>query len=103
MKGCGIEVKIVCSNQALVAEVEMDEMWSFVLDKSHQRWLWWAFGHNTGVPWVIYCFGTREHKHLDELRRLLFPFRISIVYCDDTSAYEIRIVESVVDVGKRNT
>jgi hypothetical protein len=34
MKCRGIEVKIVCSNQALVAEVEMDEMWSFVSDKS---------------------------------------------------------------------
>jgi len=45
MKCRGIEVKIVCSNQALVAEVEMDEVWVFVLDKSHQCWFWWAIDH----------------------------------------------------------
>jgi insertion element IS1 protein InsB len=102
MKDRGIEVKIVRSNQALVAEVEMDEMWSFVSDKSHQCWLWWAIDHNTGIP-LAYCFGTKEHKHLDELRSLLAPFRISIVYCDDNSAYKTHIVESIVNIGKRNT
>ena len=33
-----------------VAEAEMDEMWSFYHDKSHQIWLWWAIDHNTGEP-----------------------------------------------------
>ena len=80
----------------------MDKMWSFVSDKAHQCWLWWAIDHNTGVP-LAYCFGTREHKHLDELRSLLAPFRIGIVYCDDNSAYKMRITESIVNVGKRNT
>jgi hypothetical protein len=31
-----------------VNEVEMDEMWSFVWDKSQQYWLWRAIDHNTG-------------------------------------------------------
>jgi insertion element IS1 protein InsB len=31
-----------------VREAEMDEMWSFVGDKAHQCWLWWAIDHNTG-------------------------------------------------------
>jgi transposase-like protein len=34
-RGEGIEVELVP-----VHEVEMDEMWSFVGDKSHQYWLW---------------------------------------------------------------
>ena len=36
LKTQGIEVKIVPSNQVIVAEAEFDEMWSFVSDKSHQ-------------------------------------------------------------------
>jgi hypothetical protein len=38
----------------------------------------------------------------DELRSLLAAFCISIVYCDDNVVYKTRIVESVVNVGKRN-
>jgi hypothetical protein len=33
----GITVELVSVNEA-----EMDEMWSFVGDKSHQYWLWWV-------------------------------------------------------------
>ena len=43
--------------------VEMDEMWSYYHDKSHQVWLWWAVEHETNVP-LAYTFGTREHKSL---------------------------------------
>jgi len=102
LKNQNIEVKIVCSNQVLIAEAELDEMWSYVSDKSHQYWLWWAIDHNTGVP-LAYCFGTREHRYFDELRSLLAIFRISIVYCDDNVAYKTHIVESIVNAGKRNT
>ena len=62
-----------------VEEVEMDEMWSFVHDKSQQYWLWWAIDHSTGEP-LAFTFGTREHKYLDELLKLLAPFDIKIVY-----------------------
>ncbi len=80
----------------------MDEMWSFVHDKSQQYWLWRAIDHNSGVP-LAYCFGTREHKYLDELRVLLSPFKINIVYSDDNFAYKKHITESKVITGKRNT
>ena len=77
-------------------------MWSFVHDKSQQYWLWWAVDHRTGVP-LAYCFGTREHKHLDELRTLLAPFHIDKIYADDNYAYKKHITESTVVTGKRNT
>ena len=80
----------------------MDEMWSFVHDKSQQYWLWWAVDHHTGKP-LAYCFGTREHKYLDELRALLAPFHIDTVYVDDNYAYKKHIFESTVVTGKRNT
>jgi IS1 family transposase len=85
-----------------VNEAEMDEMWSFVGDKSHQYWLWWAIDHNTGEP-LAFHFGTREHKNLDELLTLLKPFDIKIVYSDNNFAYRSRITDSEVITGKENT
>ena len=85
-----------------VEEAEMDEMWSFVGDKSHQCWLWWAIDHNTGEP-LAFCFGTREHKYLDALLELLKPFKINTVYSDGNFAYKTHITGSNVVTGKRNT
>jgi insertion element IS1 protein InsB len=77
---------VVCN--ALAAE--MDEMWSFYHDKSHQIWLWWAVDHATNTP-LAYTFGTREHKYLDELIELLKPFNIGTVYSDNNYAYHDKI------------
>ena len=96
------EVDIVTSEQVELEGAEMDEMWSFVHDKSQQYWLWWAVDHRTGVP-LAYCFGTREHKYLDELRTLLAPFHIHTIYADANYAYKKHITESTVITGKRNT
>jgi insertion element IS1 protein InsB len=96
------EVDIVSSNQLEVNEVEMDEMWSFVHDKSQQYWLWWAIDHNTGAP-LAYCFGTREHKYLEELMLLLSPYKINIVYADDNFAYKKNVKKSSLVTGKKNT
>lgn len=85
-----------------VKEAEMDEMWSFAGDKSRQCWLWWAIDHNTGEP-LAFHFGTREHKNLEELLRLLKPFDINTVYSDNNFAYKSRVTESEVVTGKENT
>ena len=95
-------VVVVSSEQIEVDEVEMDEMWSFVHDKSQQYWLWWAIDHDTGIP-LAYCFGTRQHKYLDELLELLKSFDINTVFADDNWAYQKRIRESNLVTGKRNT
>ena len=85
-----------------VEEAEMDEMWSFVHDKSQQYWLWWAIDHETREP-LAFCFGTREYKFLDELLVLLQPYRIKVVYSDNNPAYESRITDSELIIGKENT
>jgi transposase-like protein len=41
------------------AEAEMDEMWSFVGNKSNPRWLWHAIDHQTGKV-LAYVFGRRK-------------------------------------------
>jgi insertion element IS1 protein InsB len=44
-----------CCPDAITGEIrrveaaEVDEMWSFVQSKSHQRWLWHAIDPLTGV------------------------------------------------------
>ena len=96
-KNKDVEVELVS-----VDEAEMDEMWSFVHDKSQQYWLWWAIDHNTGEP-LAFCFGTREHKYLDELLSLLKPYDIKTVYSDDNYAYKSHIHGSEVLTGKKNT
>jgi IS1 family transposase len=80
----------------------MDEMWSFVHDKSQQYWLWRVVDHKTGEP-LAYVLGTREHAYLDELRDLLgIYFDINAVYADGYQAYK-NITESTVVASKKNT
>ena len=86
---------IVSSHQVEVKEVEMDEMWSFVHDKSQQYWLWWAILES--LLRIV-----REHKYLDELCALLTLFKINVVYSDDNFAYKKYIKDCVLITGKRN-
>ena len=81
---------------------EMDEMWSYYQDKSHQIWLWWAVDHAANTP-LAFTFGTREHKNLDELLRLLAPFPIGTVYTDNNFAYQKRLSAEYLITGKKNT
>jgi IS1 family transposase/transposase-like protein len=92
----------ITAEVVLVNEAEMDEMWSFVGDKSHQYWLWWAIDHSSGEP-LAFHFGTREHENLDELLVLLAPFDIKVVYSDNNFAYQSRVTKSEVVTGKKNT
>ena len=92
-----IEVEITSGTEA-----EMDEMWSFVHDKSQQYWLWWAIDHNTGTP-LAFCFGTREHKNLEKLKELVEDFNITTVFTDGNPAYHKLITECDLVVSKRET
>ena len=77
-------------------------MWSFYHDKKHQIWLWWAIDHDTGEV-IAYWFGSREHKNLDELIKLLEPLNIGKVYTDGNYVYFERFSENTVVVSKKNT
>ncbi len=61
--GDTLEIGIVSHDQTDVREAEMDEMWSFVHDKSQQYWLWWAIGHNTGEPRKGLRFSKTHQMH----------------------------------------
>ena len=42
-------------------EAEMDEQWSFVSNKSNQRWLWYAVDHATNTV-LAYVFDKRKDE-----------------------------------------
>ncbi len=92
-----IQVVIRCCDEA-----EMDEMWSFVRDKSNQRWLWHAIDHRTGEV-LAYVLGKRKDDVFKQLKALLEPFGINHYYTDDWGAYERHLDEKKHHVGKRNT
>ena len=77
-------------------------MWSFVQNKSKQRWLWHAIDHNTHEV-LAYHFGPRKDYAFRELQRKLAIFDIDFYYTDDWGSYERNLPESKHFIGKQNT
>ena len=71
----GIDIDIVPMN---AIDVELDEMWSFVGDKSNQRWLWLAIDHKTGET-VAFVFGRRKDEVFFKLKKLLGSVPIPLI------------------------
>ena len=67
-------------------EAQADEMWSFVGNKKHQRWLWHAIDHSSGNV-LAYVFGRRQDKAFLKLKQLLSPFGIAKYYTDHWATY----------------
>ena len=80
----------------------MDEQWSYVGDKSNQRWLWHAVDHKTNTV-LAYVFGRRKDLVFKKLKELLEPFDIKRYYTDDWGAYERNLDPNKHEIGKRNT
>jgi insertion element IS1 protein InsB len=70
----------------LADEAKVDEMWSDVGRKTHQRWLWHAIDHRSGQV-LAYVFGRRQDEVFLKLKRLLEPFVITTYYTDYWGAY----------------
>ena len=85
-------------------DAELDEQWSFVQNKSNQRWLWlWiAIDHATGVV-LAYVLGKRKDRVFKKLKAMLEPFEIKRFYTDDWGAYDRHIDKKKHQVGKANT
>ncbi len=83
-------------------EAELDEMWSFVGSKQHQRWLWHAVDHNTGEV-LAYMLAEHRDEAFLELKTLLEPFGITQFYTDGWGVYERHTDPLFHTVGKANT
>jgi hypothetical protein len=57
-------------------EAEMDEMWSYVGNKTTPRWLWHAIDHQTGKV-LAYVLGRRKDEVFLKLKALLDPFGLT--------------------------
>lgn len=91
-----VRLELVCD------EAELDEQWSFVGNKSNQRWLWHAVDYATNTV-LAYVFGKRKDTVFQDLKALLAPFNISRFYTDDWGAYERHLDVGKHEVGKRYT
>ena len=80
----------------------MDEMWSFVGSKAHQRWLWHAIDHLTGVV-LAYGLGTRADAVFEQLHTLLQPFGLVHFYTDGAGVYKRHLPVASHTVSKRQT
>lgn len=92
----GVSLGRVC------AEAELDEQWSYVGNKSNQRWLWYAVDHESNTV-LAYTFGKRQDTVFKELKALLDPLGVRRYYTDDWGAYERHLETEKHQVGKRNT
>src|ERR1700752_4542368 len=82
-------------------EAEMDEMWSFVGKKGHQRRLWHAIDHHTGAV-LAYVLGRRKDEVFLRLQTLLEPFGLTRYFTDHWGAYTRHLESDVHSPGKRN-
>ena len=72
---------------ARLADVEVDEMWSFIEKKKNQSWLWYAFSPKTKQV-IGYIRGRRTDATCQQLLDKLAPCRITRFYTDRWDAYE---------------
>ena len=83
-------------------EAELDEQWSYVGNKSNQRWLWYAIDHASNTV-LAYTFGKRQDAVFQELKALIEPLGVHRYYTDDWGAYERHLEVEKHQVGKQNT
>ena len=96
-----------CCPEAITVEVrrveaaEGDELWSFVQSKAHQRGLWQAIDHMSGVV-LAYVSGSRADRVFVELQKLLKPFGLEHFYTDGAEVYARHLPAAAHPIGKSN-
>ncbi len=82
--------------------LELDEQWSFVGDKSNQRWLWLALNHHNSEV-LAYTFGDRTDTACKPLKQRLSPFNITKYFTDGLGVYQRLLPYEQHEEGKPNT
>ena len=77
-------------------------MWSFVGSKAHQRWLWHAIDHLTGVV-LASVLGNRAAAVFLQLQKLLQPFGLVYFSTDAAGVYDRHLPAAAHTVGKLHT
>ena len=97
-----IDIEICNALYSDVISAEIDEMWSYYHDKTHQIWLWWAVDHSNNTP-LAFTFGKRTDDVLSRLLVLLKQCNIGKIFTDNNFAYSRMISHEIHHIGKRNT
>jgi IS1 family transposase len=85
-----------------LADLEVDELWSFVGKKRHQAWLWYAFSPRLRKI-IGFVVGRRTDQSCQQLLDKLRECHVTRFYTDDWESYEKLIPEYRHWVGKRGT
>jgi len=68
--------------------LEIDELWSFVLNKEQKRWVWIALCRRTRQI-VAFYIGKRDANSARQLeQRIPYPYTLCPMYTDQYQAYE---------------
>jgi len=81
---------------------EADEFWSFVREKSNQRWTWYAMDKNSGII-LAWHNGNRTDADFKKLLGYLKNIPIDIYYTDDWGSYKRNLPENKHCIGKDQT
>jgi len=81
---------------------EGDEFWSYVGNKSNQRWTWYAIERNSGII-LAYHNGRRTDESCKSLINKLLIFSIDRFHTDDWQSYSKYIPADKHIIGKDNT
>jgi len=85
-----------------VAEIELDEMWSFVERKKNQCWRWLAYSPKHRQL-LAFSLGRRTDESLRNLLSELSKVRITGFYTDNWESYQNLIPEARHWIGKQGT
>lgn len=71
--------------------LEIDEMWSFVLNKTRKRWIWLALCRRTRQI-VAFYIGKRDTHAAQQLwQRVEYPYTLCPLYTDHYEAYSVAL------------
>ena len=77
----------------MLVELELDELWSFVLKKAYKRWVWIALCRGTRQI-VAFVIGDRSEATCRKLWKKIPPaYRLAHCYSDFWTAYQNVIPE----------
>jgi IS1 family transposase len=85
-----------------IADVELDEMWSFVQKKKNQCWLWLAYSPKERQM-LAFSLGKRTDQSLRNLLSKLSGVQVTRFYTDNWESYQNLIPEIRHWIGKTGT
>ena len=87
---------------ARVADLELNEMWSFVEKKKNQCWLWLAYSPKYRQM-LAFSLGRRTDESLRDLLAKLSEVQVTRFFTDNWESYQNLIPEVRHWIGKRGT